>query len=83
MIILFLFVIVKKFIVTKSSVMEIQNLVGNPKSEPVERWTIPIFIQVLLQQKSMTKFFKLTKKTYFVVIFCAKVHQHLDVKDTE
>ena len=62
--ILFLSVIVKEFIITKSSVMEIQNLVLNPKSEPVKSNSKQyqfLFKYVYLQQKSRANVFKLTK----------------------
>ena len=70
---IFLSVTVTEFIATKSSVMEIQNIVVNSKSESVKSNSKQYrFLFFKSQQKSMTKFLKLMKKRYFAVIFAQR-----------
>ena len=72
---LLLSVIVKAFMITKSSIRKIQNLVVNPKSLPVKSNSIQqcrFLFKYVSSKKSMTEFFEIKKKTYFGVIFSPK-----------
>ena len=62
----------KEFSVTKSSVTEIQNLVVNPKSEPVNSNSkrYQFLFEYISNKKSMRNFLKLI--TFFGVTFCQK-----------
>ena len=63
----------KEFIVTKSSVMEIQNLVVNPKSEPVKSTLNNInFYSSTFPAKINDKIFKINKKPPFFVVILAQ-----------
>ena len=55
----------------KSSIMETQNLILNPKSQPVESNSerYQFSFKYISSKKSMAKFFKLKKKPCFVVTF--------------
>ena len=62
----------KEFSVTKSSVTEIQNLVVNPKSEPVNSNSkrYQFLFEYISNKKSMRNFLKLI--TFLVSLFAKK-----------
>ena len=84
----------QEFIVTKSSVMKIQNLIVDHKSRPAKlnsKLNITNFYLSTFPAKINDKIFQINEKTLFCRHFCknlwlsttAMVNQHLDIKDTE
>ena len=84
--------------ITKTSIVEIQNLVVNPKSRPVmsNSEQYKFLFKYTFNKKLMTKIFQNKEKTLFWGHFCPKIifpknsglvqlqaPQYLNVKDTE
>ena len=58
--------------ITKSSVVEIQNLVINPKSRPISLIPEQFLFKYVFSKSQFDKFFKIKEKLYFDIIFAQR-----------